>query len=56
VTGEKRSVRPKVEYSITDLGLGLQPVLEAIVEWRMTGVHEEILAKTLQRWPEAARA
>ncbi len=56
MTGEKRSVRPKVEYSITDLGLGLQPVLEAIVEWGMTGVHEEILAKTLQRWPEAARA
>jgi len=48
---------PKVEYSITDLGRGLQPILEAIVEWGMTGVHEEILAKTLQqRWPEAAGA
>lgn len=47
---------PKVEYSITDLGLGLQPILEAIVEWGLTGVHEEILAKTMQRWPEAAHA
>jgi DNA-binding HxlR family transcriptional regulator len=45
-----------VEYSITDLGRGLQPILEAIVEWGLTAVHEEILAKTLQRWPEAARA
>ena len=47
---------PKVEYSITDLGRGLQPILEAIVEWGLTGVHEEILAKTLQSWPAAARA
>ena len=47
---------PKVEYSITDLGRGLQPILEAIVEWGMTGVHEEILAETLRRWPEAAHA
>jgi DNA-binding HxlR family transcriptional regulator len=45
---------PKVEYTITDLGLGLRPILEAIVEWGLTGVHEEILAKTPQRWPEAA--
>jgi DNA-binding HxlR family transcriptional regulator len=47
---------PKVEYSITDLGRGLQPVLEAIVEWGLTGVHEEILAKTPQGRPEAAHA
>jgi len=33
----------KVEYSLTELGRGLQPVLDAIVEWGLTGVHEEIL-------------
>lgn len=33
----------KVEYSLTDLGRGLQPVLESVVEWRLTGAHEEIL-------------
>lgn len=48
---------PRVDYSITDLGRGLQPVLEAIVEWGMTGVHEEILTKNMQQqWPAAARA
>ena len=36
-------VPPKVEYSLTDLGRGLQPVLQAIVEWGLTGAHEEIL-------------
>jgi DNA-binding HxlR family transcriptional regulator len=36
-------VPPKVEYSLTDLGRGLQPVLESIVEWGLTGAHEEIL-------------
>lgn len=33
----------RVEYSLTELGRGLQPVLDAIVEWGLTGVHEEIL-------------
>lgn len=33
----------KVEYSLTELGRGLQPVLDSIVEWGLTGVHEEIL-------------
>jgi DNA-binding HxlR family transcriptional regulator len=33
----------KVEYSLTELGRGLQPVLDAIVEWGLSGVHEEIL-------------
>jgi DNA-binding HxlR family transcriptional regulator len=36
-------VPPKVEYSLTDRGRGLQPVLKAIVEWGLTGAHEEIL-------------
>jgi DNA-binding HxlR family transcriptional regulator len=37
-------VPPKVEYSITEFGRGLKPILDAIVEWGLTGVHEEILA------------
>jgi DNA-binding HxlR family transcriptional regulator len=36
-------VPPKVEYSLTELGRGLVPILESIVEWGLTGVHEEIL-------------
>jgi DNA-binding HxlR family transcriptional regulator len=36
----------KVEYSLTELGRGLQPVLDSIVEWGLTGVHEEILGIT----------
>ena len=36
-------LRPKVEYSLTDRGKGLVPILEAIVEWGMTGAPEEIL-------------
>jgi DNA-binding HxlR family transcriptional regulator len=36
-------VPPKVEYSLTELGRGLVPILEAIVDWGLTGVHEEIL-------------
>jgi DNA-binding HxlR family transcriptional regulator len=36
-------VPPKVEYSLTEQGRGLQPVLEAIVDWGLTGAHEEIL-------------
>ena len=36
-------VPPKVEYSITDRGAELVPILEAIVDWGLTGVHEEIL-------------
>lgn len=36
-------VPPKVEYSITETGAGLVPILDAIVEWGLTGAHEEIL-------------
>jgi DNA-binding HxlR family transcriptional regulator len=38
---------PKVEYSLTAVGRGLVPVLDAIVEWGLTGAHEEILAGTV---------
>jgi DNA-binding HxlR family transcriptional regulator len=34
---------PKVEYSLTELGRGLEPILQSIVTWGLTGVHEEIL-------------
>ena len=36
-------VPPKVEYSLTERGRGLQPILESIVDWGLTGAHEEIL-------------
>ena len=36
-------VPPKVEYSLTDRGRTLLPILEAIVRWGLTGIHEEIL-------------
>jgi len=36
-------VPPRVEYSVTDRGRGLLPVLRAIVNWGLTGAHEEIL-------------
>jgi DNA-binding HxlR family transcriptional regulator len=38
---------PRVEYSLTDYGRGLRPILESIVEWGLTGVHEEILGITV---------
>jgi DNA-binding HxlR family transcriptional regulator len=34
----------KVEYSLTERGRTLMPVLEQIVRWGLTGIHEEILA------------
>src|SRR5262245_39959145 len=36
-------VPPKVVYSLTERGRGLVPILEAIVEWGLTGAHEKIL-------------
>ena len=37
-------VPPKVEYSLTERGRTLAPVLNEIVRWGLTGIHEEILA------------
>jgi len=39
-------VPPKVEYSLTPLGREAAERLAAIVEWGLTGAHEEILAGT----------
>ena len=36
-------VPPQVEYSITERGAELTPILDAIVDWGLTGAHEEIL-------------
>lgn len=36
-------VPPQVEYSITERGVELKPILDAIVDWGLTGAHEEIL-------------
>jgi DNA-binding HxlR family transcriptional regulator len=33
----------KVEYSLTDRGRALMPILEEIIRWGLTGAHEEIL-------------
>jgi DNA-binding HxlR family transcriptional regulator len=36
-------VPPKVEYSLTERGQAMLPILEQIVRWGLTGAHEEIL-------------
>jgi len=36
-------VPPKVEYSLTELGTRLTPVITHIIRWGLTGAHEEIL-------------
>jgi DNA-binding HxlR family transcriptional regulator len=36
-------VPPRVEYSLAERGRDIMPVLKAIVDWGLTGVHEEIL-------------
>ena len=36
-------VPPKVEYSVTSRGEELMPILQSIVDWGLTGAHEEIL-------------
>ena len=33
-------VPPKVEYSLTELGEGLIPIVRQIIRWGMTGAHE----------------
>lgn len=45
-------VPPRVEYSLTDRGRQLQPILRAIVAWGLTGAHEEILG--ILRTPDPA--
>ena len=40
------SVPPQVTYSLTERGRELVPVLQAIVDWGLTGAHEEILGLT----------
>lgn len=40
------TVPPQVTYSLTARGEALVPILEAIVEWGLTGAHEEILGLT----------
>lgn len=37
-------VPPKVEYSLTERGRTMLPILTEIVRWGLTGIHEEILA------------
>jgi len=36
-------VPPRVEYRLAERGRDIVPVLQAIVDWGLTGVHEEIL-------------
>ena len=48
-------VPPKVEYSLTELGRGLQPILESIVDWGLTGAHEDILKLDFSSSPGTAK-
>lgn len=48
-------VPPKVEYSLTELGRGLQPILESIVDWGLTGAHEDILKLDFSSSPILAK-
>jgi DNA-binding HxlR family transcriptional regulator len=36
-------VPPKVEYSLTGRGREIIPIIAAIIDWGLTGAHEEIL-------------
>ena len=40
-------VPPKVEYTLTEAGMTFKPILDSIVEWGLTGAHEEILSRKL---------
>lgn len=37
-------VPPRVEYSLTERGTAMMPIIDAIVDWGLTGAHQEILA------------
>src|SRR5689334_10353929 len=37
-------VPPKVEYTLTELGARLTPVIRHIIGWGLTGAHEDIIA------------
>jgi DNA-binding HxlR family transcriptional regulator len=45
----------KVEYTLTERGKGLVPVLHAIVDWGLTGAHEEILGISCETLLAAAK-
>lgn len=45
----------KVEYSLTERGRTLVPILTEIVRWGSTGIHESILASSPDRAPENGR-
>jgi DNA-binding HxlR family transcriptional regulator len=47
-------VPPKVEYSLTERGKTLLPILNEIVVWGMTGIHEEILRDEISETDHAA--
>ena len=38
-------VPPKVEYTLTELGMRLAPVIRQIIKWGHTGAHEASLAR-----------
>lgn len=40
-------VPPKVEYSLTDLGKSLQPIMEQIVKWGLTNMEAPIVKKRI---------
>jgi DNA-binding HxlR family transcriptional regulator len=41
-------VPPRVEYSLTETGQTLLPIIDEIVDWGLTGIHEEILGISAQ--------
>jgi DNA-binding HxlR family transcriptional regulator len=43
---EAHTVPRAVTYSLTERGRELVPILQAIVDWGLTGAHEEILGLT----------
>ena len=45
-------VPPRVEYSLTEQGRTFDSILNAIVDWGLTGIHEQLLAEEM---PMSAR-